>query len=156
YHDHSRGSWTAGEVSGITGGGALFCIPAQQTIPLLVRWMLVFEDSDANRLHFGRAIPRTWVASGKPISITGAPTRWGPVDYRLETKGANTLSASVTLPVKGTLPEELLVTFRAPEGRKLASVTVNGQSAQFGSHNDAVVIVPKAGQRHFEVVAQLA
>ncbi len=47
YHDHSRGSWTAGEVAGITGDDALFCIPAQQTIPLLVRWMLVFEDSDA-------------------------------------------------------------------------------------------------------------
>ncbi len=42
----TRGSWTAGEVSGITGGGAIFCIPAQQTIPLLVRWMLVFEDND--------------------------------------------------------------------------------------------------------------
>ena len=33
YHDHTRGSWTAGEVSGIAGDDALFCIPAQQTIP---------------------------------------------------------------------------------------------------------------------------
>ena len=43
FHDHSRGSWTAGEVAGINGGTAIFCIPAQQTIPLLVRWMLVLE-----------------------------------------------------------------------------------------------------------------
>ena len=56
YHDHTRGSWVAGEVSGITGGRAIFCIPAQQTIPLLVRWMLVLEDSDEDRLHFGKGL----------------------------------------------------------------------------------------------------
>ena len=107
YHDHSRGSWTAGEVSGITGDDALFCIPAQQTIPLLVRWMLVFEDSDESRLYFGRGIPRAWIASGKPISIEGAPTRWGRVDYRLETRG-NQLFATIALPAQGELPDEIL------------------------------------------------
>lgn len=72
YHDHSRGSWMAGEVSGITGDGTLFCIPAQQTIPLLLRWMLVFEDPDGERLYFGRALPRRWVGAGKPIAIQQA------------------------------------------------------------------------------------
>jgi hypothetical protein len=38
-------------VSGVTGDGATFCIPAQQTIPPLVRWMLVFEDPDEDRLY---------------------------------------------------------------------------------------------------------
>ena len=41
YHAHTRGSWTAGEVTGITGDSGTYCVPAQQTIPLLVRWMLV-------------------------------------------------------------------------------------------------------------------
>ncbi|RBB26792.1 Tat pathway signal protein, partial [Xanthomonas oryzae pv. oryzae] len=33
YQVHTRGSWTAGEVSGITGGMPLFCMPAQMSIP---------------------------------------------------------------------------------------------------------------------------
>jgi hypothetical protein len=156
YHDHSRGSWTAGEVSGITGGGALFCIPAQQTIPLLVRWMLVFEDEDADRLHFGRALPRDWVATGKPIAIVGAPTRWGRVDYRLETRSSGALAAVVNFPGKGSLPKEIHVTFRAPSGKKLSAATVNGRPMEFtGPHGDAVVIT-SGEARHFEVLAQFA
>jgi hypothetical protein len=156
YHDHSRGSWTAGEVSGITGGGAIFCIPAQQTIPLLVRWMLVFEDEDEDHLHFGRALPRDWVASGKPVAILGAPTRWGRVDYHLETRDANNLAAVINLPAKGPLPKELHVTFRIPVGRNLNSATVNGRPATFtGTHKDAVVITT-GPDRHFEVITQLS
>src|SRR5262249_15524681 len=62
YHDHTPGSWVAGEVSGITGGTAIFCVPAQQTIPLLVRWMLALEDSDEERLYLAKGLPRTWLA----------------------------------------------------------------------------------------------
>ena len=156
YHDHSRGSWTAGEVSGITGGGAIFCIPAQQTIPLLVRWMLVFEDADNDELHCGRAVPRDWIATGKPIAIEKAPTRYGLISYRLETRDANTLAATVLLPSLGRMPKNLHVTFRAPAGKTVNSVTVNGkQGVLGGAHRDTAVIQPSS-TRHFEVIAQLS
>ncbi len=83
YHDHTRGSWTAGEVAGIDGDNALFCIPAQLTIPLLMRWMLVLEDCDEDRLYFAKGLPRERVASGKEIKIEGAPTRWGRVNFSM-------------------------------------------------------------------------
>ena len=83
FHDHTPGSWVAGEVSGITGGTAIFCIPAQQTIPLLVRWMLALEDSDEDRLYLAKGVPREWVVSGKEIRIDQAPTRWGRVNFRI-------------------------------------------------------------------------
>jgi hypothetical protein len=155
YHDHSRGSWTAGEVSGITGDDALFCIPAQQTIPLLVRWMLVFEDSDEDRLHFGRGLPRDWIGAGKKISIENAPTRWGRVEYRLELRDG-VLVANVGLSPEGELPTELQVSFRLPKGKMLARITANGKAVSIGGkHNDAAVIVTK-GRRKFEVVAEMS
>lgn len=155
YHDHSRGSWTAGEVSGITGDDALFCIPAQQTIPLLVRWMLVFEDSDEDRLYFGRAIPRAWIEAGKTISIFGAPTRWGRVDYSLKSQG-NQLVASITLPGDSKPPNEIHVSFRAPKGKTLVSLSANGHLiAPGGKHQDAAVINTH-GNRSFQVIANLS
>lgn len=155
YHDHSRGSWTAGEVSGITGNGALFCIPAQQTIPLLLRWALVFEDPDAERLYFGRALPRKWVGSGKTIAIEQAPTRWGRVHYRLQPRGSNQLMASIGLPRSGQLPKELQVTFRVPQGRFLQGLTVNGHAVSAGGRKNDATIFVTSGERNFTVVATL-
>jgi len=153
YHDHTRGSWTAGEVAGITGDTATFCIPAQQTIPLLVRWMLVLEDSDAERLYLGRAVPREWLASGKEIRIDGAPTRWGKVGFRMLAQGQR-VEATVELERPGA-PAELHLKLRLPAARKLGAVTVNGQPATLGGvHGDSVVI--QTGDRsRFEVIAQV-
>jgi hypothetical protein len=152
FHDHTRGSWTAGEVSGITGGTAIFCIPAQLTIPLLVRWMLVFEDSDADRLYIAKALPRDWVASGREIAINAAPTRWGHVDYRLTAKGPNQLVATVTLQGNKTAPAELHVKFRLPSDKSIQSITANGKPVETtGSHKDTAAI-KTGGAKHFEVV----
>ena len=155
FHDHTPGSWTAGEVSGINGGTATFCIPAQQTIPLLVRWMLVLEDSDASRLYFAKAVPREWTVSGKEIRIDRAPTRWGRVDFRMVSDpGGNKLSATVSL--ARTAPEEIQVKLRVPAQKRVANLTVNGRPAALaGPHGDTVVI-PTGSERRFEIRADLA
>ena len=156
YHDHTRGSWVAGEVSGINGGTALFCIPAQQTIPLLVRWMLVLEDSDADRLYFAKGVPREWISSGKPVRIEQAPTRWGRVSLNL---AANPASKSVVARVelaRPGAPKEIQVKLRVPKRTPVRGVTVNGRPAQLsGKHADTVVIAT-AAEKHFEVVGQLS
>jgi hypothetical protein len=153
YHDHSRGSWTAGEVSGITGGGALFCIPAQQTIPLLVRWMLVFEDPDKETLYLGRALPRKWLGSGRPISIDQAPTRWGRVDFHLSPRGSRQIVGNVSLANRGELPKALEVTFRLPVERKVVSLTANGRPIAIGGRWKDTAVVETRGEAKFEIVA---
>ena len=155
YHDHSRGSWTAGEVAGINGGDALFCIPAQQTIPLLLRWMLVFEDPDADRLSFGRGLPRAWMASGKPIAMEQAPTRWGRVDYRMEPRGDKQLAAVIDLAEKEQ-PAELHVSFRLPSEKSIAGLTVNGRAVPAGGRHKDAAIFATSGRRKFEVIATMS
>jgi len=154
YHDHTRGSWVAGEVSGITGGTSLFCIPAQQTIPIMIRWMLVLEDSDEDRLYFAKGVPRMWVASGKPVRISQAPTRWGRVNLDLAARpDSGGVVAKVELARPGT-PKEIQVKLRVPKQSPIRSVTVNGRPASLGGlHNDTVIIAT-GSERIFEVVGR--
>ena len=153
FHDHTRGSWTAGEVSGIDGGTALFCIPAQQTIPLLVRWMLLLEDSDQDRLYFGKGIPREWLASGKEIRLDGAPTSWGKVNFRIRMRAAEKdVKATVELD-KGVAPKEIHVKLRLPAESKIANVRVNGEPAKLGGKHRDTVVVRVGAPRTFEITA---
>jgi len=155
YHAHTRGSWTAGEVTGITGDSGTYCVPAQQTIPLLVRWMLVLEDSDEDRLYLAKGVPRDWVVSGKEIRMDHAPTRWGGVSLSLAAK-SNAKSMVGQVELNGErAPKELHFKLRLPEQTVLHSVTVNGQAASLGgTHNDTVIITT-GNEKMFEVVGQL-
>ena len=84
YHVHTRGSWTAGEVTGITGTpDLLHSRPTNDS--LLVRWMLVLEDSDEDPPS-GEGCSARMGGSGKTIRIENAPTRWGKVSFSLRTK----------------------------------------------------------------------
>lgn len=153
YQAHTRGSWTAGEVAGITGGMPLFCMPAQMTVPLLLRWMLVFDqDQD---LYLARAVPRDWLATGKPIELQEAPTPWGRAGLRLRADtGQRRIDAELTLPA--TRPNAIWLTLRAPTGTQLREVTVDGRPAKTaGPQHDRVQIPFAAGatvvvQAHYD------
>lgn len=155
YHCHTRGSWTAGEVTGITGDSGTYCVPAQQMIPLLVRWMLVLEDSDDEKLYLAKGVPRDWFASGKEIRIEQAPTRWGRVSLNLIAKpAAKTVVGHVELS-GGRAPAEVHLKLRLPLAMSVQNVTVNGRPARLeGQHNDTVII-SVSGEKRFEVVGRL-
>ncbi len=156
YHDHTRGSWTAGEVCGITGGRAIHCLPAQQTIPIMVKWALVLDDPDEDRIYFAKGVPRQWVMSGKPVRITGAPTRWGRVNLDMIHKPADKTVVAVVELAPGNAPKEIYVKLRTAKDAPVRTATVNGRPATLGGqHNDSVIINPGAARR-FEVVGRLA
>ena len=156
YHAHTRGSWTAGEVTGITGDSGTYCVPAQQTVPLLVRWMLVLEDSDEDRLYLAKGVPRDWVVSGKEIRIEQAPTRWGRVSFSVAANpSAKRVVGHVELKGEKT-PREVYFKLRLPEQTVLQSVTVNGQAASLGGTHKDTVIIATGNEKMFEVVGQLA
>jgi hypothetical protein len=156
HHAHTRGGWVAGEVCGITGGTATFCIPAQQTVPIMVRWMLVLEDSDEDRLYFAKGVPRAWVVSGKPIRISQAPTRWGRVNLDLAAQPASKrVVATVELAQPGS-PKEIQVKLRVPAQNPIKTATVNGRPATLGGLHKDTVIITTGNEKHFEVVGQLS
>lgn len=130
YHSHTPGTWVAGEVSDIDGGLPLYCIPAQLTIPKLVRWMLVFEASDDEVLYLGRAIPRDWLGSGETIAISGAPTRWGRVDLSLQAdRMAKTVAGRIAFHDKGRAGQVQL-RLRLPKERRLTRVRIDGKTVK--------------------------
>ncbi|MGI4745669.1 MAG: hypothetical protein ACRYGI_07665 [Janthinobacterium lividum] len=99
HHLHTPGSWTSAEVAGLKGELPLFCMPAQLTIPILLRWMLVCEDETEEVLHLGRALPRDWAMSPAGVSIVGAATRWGSVNFTLRTDPVSHLmTADILMP----------------------------------------------------------
>jgi hypothetical protein len=158
YHCHQRGHWTAREAAGISRRPDSYidpyCTPAQQAIPLLLRWMLVLEDSNENRLYLGRGIPRSWLASGKPIRIHQAPTRWGGVTLHLEAEPeARTVRAEVEFSKPDPTPEQHL-TLRVPEGKRLQTATVNGEPARLGGSRGETVIIKPAAVKRFSVNAR--
>jgi len=155
FHVHTRGSWTAGEVTGITGDSGLYCVPAQQTIPLIVRWMLVLEGSDEEILYLAKGVPREWVGSGKPIRAEGIPTRWGRVTFDLAVQhSAKIVKGNVELSGE-SLPKEVHFKLRLPRNMPVQGLTVNGQPASLGGIHQDTVIIPTAGKRSFQVVGQL-
>jgi len=160
YHCHARGHWTAAEFAGIVREPDMhaspYCTPTQQVVPLLIRWMLVLEDSDEERLYLGRGVPRAWVISGKEIKIQQAPTRWGRVNFVMKAEPeVKRVVAQVDLAAAGA-PKEVQVKFRLPAENPLKTAMVNSQAATFsGLHGDCVTI-ETGKERSFEIVANFA
>ncbi|HQK93648.1 MAG TPA: hypothetical protein PLD23_09095 [Armatimonadota bacterium] len=83
-HHQMRGTFTAYEQVDIGWQDerryrADYCVPAQLTIPLMLKWALVFEERDSDVLWLAKAVPARWFAPGSSFSVDAAPTRWGPV-----------------------------------------------------------------------------
>lgn len=155
YHVHTRGAWNAGEVTGTAGASGPFCNPAQLTIPSLMRWALVLEhqDLDVDKLYLGRGVPRAWLGTGKEISIKGAPTRWGRVDYSIQAANGGPVIAKVKF--EGKVPKEFEVKLRFPKGSKVGAVSVNGQVGEVQA-NEAVLIKADGSVKEFLIEAKKA
>lgn len=144
YHSHLPGTWIAAETAGITGGLPLYCVPAQLTIPKLLRWMMVYEESDADRLHLLRAVPRDWLASGREIALSGAPTRWGDVDVSLTVDLAAGRARARVRHTGATRPGETHLRLRLPKGHVLAGGTVNGAALTVTGRERDTLLIPAA------------
>ena len=94
--------------------------------------MLAIEDHDEDRLYLAKGLPRAWVASGKPIGIEQAPTRWGRVSLQMQNRmQSKSVVATVELARAGA-PKDLHVKLRMPLADAVKTATVNGKPATIG------------------------
>jgi hypothetical protein len=129
-HHYTRGAWTAPETRNLDPKhfAAPYCTPAQMVVPLMTRWMLVFEDPGSNTLWLAKGTPRNWLEDGKAIAVSNAPTRWGPVSFRLRSRlHARQIECIVSLASRQT-PDLIKLRLRVPEGNRIQSVTLDGTS----------------------------
>ncbi len=125
-HQYTRGTWTAPETRLVDPDRECigYAVPAQLVVPMLVRWMLVFEEPLDERLRLAAGVPRDWLADGRRVATSGAATRWGAVDLAIESELAHgRVRARVTREDAGV---ETTLHLRLPGGNRVARVLADG------------------------------
>ena len=105
---------------------APYCVPAQLSVPLALRWLLVWEDPAEEVLWLCRAAPRDWFTDGRVVAAERVPSRWGPVAFRIESRlGRDRVEVALDLPPTG--PVRLVVRLRLPGDRSIRSAEIIGR-----------------------------
>jgi hypothetical protein len=100
----------------------------------------------------GKAVPRKWLEEGKKISVTGAPTRWGQIGFRIESRlTRREVVAQIDFPQEFKATTQLRL--RVPDNAVLKSVTLNGEHwAKFDSQTETITI-PPGHMAHVAIIA---
>ncbi|MGI8966461.1 MAG: hypothetical protein ACR2H1_10305, partial [Limisphaerales bacterium] len=110
--------------------GRLFSLPpnsaANSHFLSMLRYALV-QDFDLNddgkpeTLRLAFATPKRWLENGKSFKIERAPTAFGPVSLKMESRlNQGEILAEVRLPERNA-PEKIFLRARAPDGWKIIS-----------------------------------
>lgn len=127
-HLHTRGTWTVLECVDIDRDRAdhlPYCLPAQVVIPILTKWMLVFEDPVSSVLWLAKAVPRVWLENGKNIKVQNATTRWGLLSYKILSQlDEGKIKAEINLPKN--VETKIVIRLRVPGKHYIKAVEING------------------------------
>jgi len=145
-HQYTRGTWTAPETRKTAAGKPIapYCVPAQLVEPLMVRWMLVFEEPLEDTLWLCKATPQAWLEDGKTIAVTNAPTRWCAVSFRIQSHlEQNRIEAKLEFSAKAR-PLQTKLRLRGPQGKTIYSVTLNGKPWSAFNPEEQTITLPAA------------
>ncbi len=158
-HAVTRGTYVSGEGSTIAPVPGQYyrqmCRPPNSVTTAAIlnylRLMLVHEtaaaDGRPDGLELAYSTPRGWLAAGKRVAVSDAPTDFGPVSYTLEAVGDDLVRASVTVPPRLSARDRLGLRVRTPAGRKLTRVTVNGEPHdKFDPASGTIDLTGRSGQ----------
>jgi hypothetical protein len=110
-----------------------------------LRWLLCFEESEADVCHLQKAAPKHWFASGKAITVKRCPTRFGSVSW--STKALTDRKWKITLDVASGFTGDVRIHIHPLDGKPV-------QSASAGTVAENGIVLNRAmfaGQSHFEI-----
>ncbi len=91
----------------------------------LYRNLLIHEAEDGS-LRLCQATPRHWLEDGKQILVERAPTYYGPVTLRIQSRVASQeIRAQVEL-AADRKPKSIYLRMRHPQGKAISAVRING------------------------------
>lgn len=109
------------------------------------RLMLVQERGE--ELWLAPLLPSEWLRGGNTVEVKNAPTRFGPVSFRINSRNGGREAAIEIAPPARSKPARLVIRLRHPEGRAIASVQVNGRTHRdFDAKNQIVALRPSAAR----------
>ena len=131
-HAYSRGLWTAPESSSIDRNQAsvAYCSPSEGIVPLMLKWMVVFEDPLAETIWIGKAIPRDNLANSQSIAIINATVSYGSINvlYASTITEQKNIVVNVS-PMMQKFPNNgIKLRVRAPGKIPMKRVTMNSKS----------------------------
>lgn len=117
----------------------------------LYRQMLI-QEGDDDTLRLCQAPPRRWLEDGKQIQVKRAPTFYGPLDMRVESRAA-TGEIRVELGMaKRKKPAAILMRLRHPQEAPIRSVRVNGRQWPDIDPNQEWVRIKQPTEERYEIV----
>jgi hypothetical protein len=152
-HQYTRGTWTAPETRLLDPKrfAAPYCSPAQMTVPLLARWMLVFEEPASDVVWLAKGTPRNWLEDGNTVAVSNAPTCWGRLSFSVRSDLENgTIEARLLLP-STPASARLKLRLRVPAGHRMRSVTADGKPWEEFNAGDETVSVPLTRKRQVDL-----
>lgn len=154
----SRGTYSSVEVTHLPYGINEMTLPHTYSDTQQLRLLrLMFVRHEGNDLLLASGTPRAWLAAGKGITVSRAPTKYGLLSCTIAGSPEGNQIRAVLDPLAagtGRYPAHVKLWLRAPAaGRQLKGVTVNGKP--WNSFQDEAVELPGSmlGER-VEVVAQ--
>jgi len=82
-----------------------------------LRWLLCYEESDADICHLQKAAPKHWFATSNKISVKRCPTRFGTITW--ETRAITNRSWHITLDVSEGFTGDVRLHLHPPDGNPL-------------------------------------
>jgi len=125
-HFHNMGAWNK----------------THETGWFLVQTHRMFVLERGQELWLAPFVAQSWMKDGNTTAVDRAPTRFGPVSYRLQSHAARGwIEAHIEPPPRAT-PSALVLRIRHPQGLPMRSVTVNDATWQDFDAQREIVRLP--------------